>query len=247
MAKQGSVKMNLNEVTVCILTKNSEGTLKRAIDSVKNRVGDILIIDSYSTDRTLEIANPYRVIQMKGDFSELRNAGISACKTKYVMMMDSDEWVDRKFLEELKSAPPNEPVAVRRTWHYMGKELRFGRHSLQVRVFPVHSAHYKGQVHEELYINGIIAQKNRLTILTNGKLHHEPWGSEADIIAKRERYMRLEPRDAFSKRFKGILRRTKVYLFQGIPDGWIGFKLWSYDVSYQIYLIVRDLLPRTSS
>jgi len=95
----------MNElVSVTIPTYNSEKTLGKCLDLVKQQTYkniEIIIIDSYSKDKTLEIAKKFkaRTIMCKGKLLEARIAGAKASKGKYVLLLDSDQMLEKTAIE----------------------------------------------------------------------------------------------------------------------------------------------------
>lgn len=98
--------------SVEILTRNSEKTLERCLESVKD-FNDIIILDGNSTDRTLEIARQYdcRIFKQYEtggplvritDFSEVRNRGLRLAKYGWFMFIDSDEYLSPEAVEEIR-------------------------------------------------------------------------------------------------------------------------------------------------
>lgn len=91
-------------VSVTIPTYNSENTLRKTLESVKNQTYkniEIIIIDSYSKDKTLEIAKKFgaRIIQCKGKLLEARIAGAKTSKGDYVLLLDSDQILEKTAIE----------------------------------------------------------------------------------------------------------------------------------------------------
>ncbi len=107
------------DITVIILTYNEEIHIARCLDSVCSYAKDIFIIDSFSTDRTLEIAGHYdrvRILQHKweNDHSKqlnwaLQNAPIS---TEWVLRLDADEYLLPELVDELNDRLPLLPPSV---------------------------------------------------------------------------------------------------------------------------------------
>lgn len=92
-------------LSVIIPVYNVEKYLKRCIESVLQQVYDnyeIILVDDGSTDNSLSVCNEYaqsydfiRVIsKVNGGASEARNKGIELAKGKYIMFLDSDDWLD---------------------------------------------------------------------------------------------------------------------------------------------------------
>lgn len=91
-------------VSVTIPTYNSEKTLGKTLESVKNQSYkniEIILIDSYSKDKTIEIGKKFgaRIISCKGKLLEARIEGAKASKGKYVLLLDSDQILESTVIE----------------------------------------------------------------------------------------------------------------------------------------------------
>lgn len=96
-------------ISLCMIVKNEEKVLSRCLDSVKEIVDEIIIIDTGSTDKTKEIAKKYtnKVLDFKwiNDFSAARNYSFSFASMDYVLWLDADDIIlnkDKEKLLELK-------------------------------------------------------------------------------------------------------------------------------------------------
>ena len=85
-------------VSLCMIVKNEEHVLARCLDSLKDIVDEIVIVDTGSTDATKEIAHRYtdKVYDFKwvDDFSKARNFAFSKCTCDYIYSADADEYID---------------------------------------------------------------------------------------------------------------------------------------------------------
>lgn len=91
-------------VTVAIPTYNSERTLARCIESVRNQTYnniEILVIDSNSKDRTQEIAKSLgaSVYQYEGTLLGAREVGAKEAKGRYILLLDSDQILEQTTIE----------------------------------------------------------------------------------------------------------------------------------------------------
>ena len=91
-------------ISVTIPTYNSEKTLKKTLESVKAQTYEnveIIIIDSNSKDKTLEIAKEFnvKVIQYEGTLLGARGVGAEKAKGKYVLLLDSDQILEKTAIE----------------------------------------------------------------------------------------------------------------------------------------------------
>jgi len=82
-------------ISLCMIVKNEERFLEDCLKSVQGLVGEIVIVDTGSTDRTVEIAQEYgcRLFQYewKNDFAAARNFGLKKCTLPWILYLDADE------------------------------------------------------------------------------------------------------------------------------------------------------------
>lgn len=101
------MKSNLPDITVIILTFNEEIHIRRCLESLQNIAKKIIVIDSYSTDKTKDICEEYHVdfYQRKWNHNhaEQLNWAIDNCKidTHFTMKMDSDEYLTTELIGEI--------------------------------------------------------------------------------------------------------------------------------------------------
>ena len=82
-------------ISLCMIVKDEELVLGRCLNSVKNLVDEIIIVDTGSTDKTKEIAALYtdKIYDFKwiNDFSAARNYSFSKATKDYIMWLDADD------------------------------------------------------------------------------------------------------------------------------------------------------------
>lgn len=82
-------------LTLCMITKNEEENLPRALDSVQGLVDEIILVDTGSEDKTLDIALQYGaktyVIPWQNDFSLARNYALDQAQGEWILFLDADE------------------------------------------------------------------------------------------------------------------------------------------------------------
>ena len=82
-------------LSLCMIVRDEEEMLPRCLTAVKDAVDEIVIVDTGSTDRTVEIARSFgaRVIEQPwtGSFSDARNTSFDAATSDWVMYLDADE------------------------------------------------------------------------------------------------------------------------------------------------------------
>ena len=107
-------------ISLCMIVKNEEMHIARCLDSVAGLVDEIIIVDTGSTDRTIEIASNYTSkifsYQWKDDFADARNNSFSRASMEYCMWMDADDILEAaerdKFLQLKQSLSPDVDIVM---------------------------------------------------------------------------------------------------------------------------------------
>ena len=106
-----SIRSSEPTVSVCMIVKNEEENLPRALDSVKDVADEIIIVDTGSTDRTVEIAKSYGAKvyhhEWEKDFSKARNQSLSYATKEWIFILDADEELVQEDVPLLKDALRN--------------------------------------------------------------------------------------------------------------------------------------------
>ena len=95
-------------ISLCMIAKNEEKWLEQCLNSVKDIVDEIIIVDTGSTDKTKEIAKKFnaKIFDFKwiDDFSAARNESIKHAAKDWILVMDADEVIEKNDLEKIKNA-----------------------------------------------------------------------------------------------------------------------------------------------
>lgn len=98
-------------LSVCLITKNEESTLKRCIDSIKKVADEIIVVDTGSTDNTVNIAKSLRAkvynYTWNNNFADARNAALDKCTKDWIFVIDADEVLERGHDIHLKNLIQN--------------------------------------------------------------------------------------------------------------------------------------------
>jgi glycosyltransferase involved in cell wall biosynthesis len=140
-------------LSLCMIVRNEERQLQACLDSVSGLVGEIVLVDTGSTDGTGEIAahNGAKWIPFDFtfvDFAAARNHGLAHATGRWILALDADETLDRAGI------PLIEALVVRNenAGYYVERHNRSGQTSTTdyaVRLFPNRTEHrYRGRVHE---------------------------------------------------------------------------------------------------
>ena len=104
-------------ISLCMLAKDEEKTIAKAINSVKSIVDEIIVVDTGSKDNTKKIAESLgaRVYTFawKDDFSEARNFAKSRCTKDWILVLDADEIIAEKDIKKIKELAEKDNIAYR--------------------------------------------------------------------------------------------------------------------------------------
>jgi glycosyltransferase involved in cell wall biosynthesis len=103
------------ELSVVIITFNEEKNIERCLKSVLAIADEIIVIDSFSTDKTKEICQNYGVKFIENKFLghiEQKNFAITQAKHTYILSLDADECLDKDSIADI--------LAVKRNWTHDG-------------------------------------------------------------------------------------------------------------------------------
>lgn len=136
------------DLSVIILTYNEELHIRRCLENVALIAKDIYIIDSFSTDKTLDIAKEYpnvHILQNKweNNYAQQFNWGLehSNISSDWVLRLDADEYLLPELVEELREKLPTLPedvtgIIFNRRHIFMGQWMRRGIYPVKLlRVF----------------------------------------------------------------------------------------------------------------
>jgi (heptosyl)LPS beta-1,4-glucosyltransferase len=222
-----------------IITYNEERNIERCIRAVQSFADEIIVLDSFSTDKTPEICKLLGVkfIQREwAGYSAAKNFLNDQCSCDYIFSIDADEAPDQEMqqqLLEMKSKEMKGIYSVNRITNYCGKWIR---HSgwfpdIKVRLFPKGGAKWTGElVHEELSFD-----KEYETRILNGLLEHYSYYSAEEHRKRADKYSELTARKyheqgkkagIFKPLLSCISRFVSMYfLKKGFLDGRMGLQI----------------------
>ncbi|RDV15246.1 glycosyltransferase family 2 protein [Pontibacter diazotrophicus] len=226
-------------VSAIIICKNEEQQIAGAIESLL-WADEVLIVDSYSTDNTLDIARryPVKILQRPFDnYSAQRNWATDQASQPWVLMLDADERIPEDLQQEMQqllSSNPDQPAyKIFRKNYFMGKRVRFSgwQNDGVVRLFDKSQCRYSDkQVHEELVVPGEVGKlKHKMLHYTYKSLPHyiDKWNSYSWFAAK-DRLKRTKKITMYHLAVKPFIWFFIQYILKlGILDGKVGFTICS--------------------
>jgi glycosyltransferase involved in cell wall biosynthesis len=229
------------DVAVVILTFNEEPNLWQALTSVCGWAAQVFIFDSYSTDRTLEVARQFNceVVQHPFvDYAKQRNAALEnlPIAAQWVLFLDADEWLTCELKDEISQllarGPEENGFYIKRRLIWMGRWIRRGYYPTWIlRLFR----YGKGRC-EDRAVNEHIVVEGRTGYLKQDFVHEDRKGL-LDWVAKHNSYSTREAEELFRKGTAGQIAARLWGGSQAERKRWVRDRVWT-----QLPPLVRPFL-----
>ena len=224
------------KISAVIITFNEEDRLPDALASLQGIADEIVVVDSYSTDRTLAIARAAqaRVWQNRfEDYGRQKNFALGKAAHEWILNLDADERVSpelKRAIADLKENPAPAGVAafaIKRKTFYLGRWIR---HSgwypdRKIRLFKKNAATWQGRIHEKLVVAGAVSR-------LGGDILHFTYRDIGDHVRRLDRYANFQAEEIVRQDKKLLLPRLLIlppvtflrhYLWKlGMLDGFPG-------------------------
>ncbi len=245
--------MKRSGITVLLPTFNCASYVQATLESIK-WADELLVVDSFSTDGTLELVQSYgaKIIQHKYiNSAKQKNWALQYIDTEWTLQIDTDEILEYGAEEEIRAYIASCPVAVHcfrfpRKNHMLGKWVRFGGiyPDWENRLFRTkEGSWFDREVHSNIRVPG------EYRYMKSHILHYG-MPSISKQVRNLDRYTRYEADELKKKGRKFSYVRWLVYPWlvfahrylwlQGFRDGWRGFFLAIY-LSFYYFLSYTKL------
>ncbi len=249
------------QLSAVIISFNEEKNIGRCLDSLQGVVDDIVVVDSFSTDRTEEIvkSKEARFVQHKFDgHIEQKNWAITQAKYPHIISIDSDEALSEELKKSILDAKKNwkyDGFFMNRLTNYCGTWVRHcGWYpDKKLRLWDSRKGHWAGiNPHDEYVLN----EKNEKTNYLKGDiLHYSYYTIEAHYI-QAEKFSTIAANALFQKGknifyttifIKAIAKFIRNYFIKlGLLDGKYGFIICRIS-AYETYLKYSKLYSLQNS
>jgi len=243
-------------ISVVVLTKDEERNIVACLEGAR-WADELLVLDSGSSDRTVELARSLGArVEFRPftDYADQRNAALEMARGDWVFFLDADERITPKLREEIREAVLREGMAgwwVPRRNYIWGKWIRHAGWypDYQLRLLRRGKARYdpRRKVHEIVILDGEAGYLQE-------PLVHYNYDTIAQFLEKQGRYLRYEAQILLEE---GIRPKPYTYItqplrefwrryvsLQGYRDGWRGLLLSLLMAHYTFlaYLRLRELI-----
>lgn len=245
----------MKKISAVIITKNEEKNIERCIQSLIGIVDEIIVLDSFSDDKTEEICKQYNVIFAQKEFkgyASAKNAGNDLANFPYIFSIDADEELSQELKTALLDAKKElnaDAYTLNRRTNYCGKWIyNCGWYPDQkLRLWNKSKAKWTGEIHEKLDL------KSSNIKHLKGDLLHYSYPNLESHARKINHFTDISSQEMFNKNKKAsIFKLTirplfeffkKYFLKKGFLDGYYGFVISvmsAYYIFYK-YAKLRDL------
>lgn len=243
------------KLSAVIITFNEERNIRRCIESILDVVDEIVVVDSYSVDKTKDICSEYDVRFIEHEFEghiEQKNWAKDQATFDYILSLDADEALDEKLkssINTVKQDWTNDGYSMNRLTNYCGHWVR---HSgwypdVKMRLFHRKKGNWGGNNPHDKFILDKSAKQAHLS----GDLLHYSYYSRAEHLQQIHKFSDIGAK-ALAKKgkrssylkilIKPLARFIKAYLVNlGFLDGKVGFDIARFS-AYSNYLKYSKLM-----
>jgi len=230
------------QISGVIIVKNEEKNIGECLKSIKDVVDEIIVVDSYSIDKTIDIVKKYtdRIFlkEFQDDFSLQRNFALQKSSGNWILTLDADE----RLSQELKKEIPKLIISKEYQGYFFSRRnyidsKRWLKHGIfypdyQLRLFRK-GIKYVGMIHERPDLDEKFTKKISLDIIHNSS--HTKF-DKFSSVRRLEQFIRIHSQEILGKKenfliypLTGLFKFYKLFLDsfilgKGFLDGWVGFR-----------------------
>ena len=226
-------------LAVVIIAKNEEKNIVQCLSSIESFCDEIIVLDSYSTDKTLEYVSNFSkttVYQREfDDYIAQKNYANSMVHSDYILSLDADEFVDvslQRFIQS-KEYTKYDAVKFLRINHIGGYAVKHGiwKRDIKIRLWKRGKGHWAGSIpHEHLALDS-----DAKVFLSAAWLHHNAYSNYIEMSEKADKYAKLAAQSYKTKSWIFLLKSIVVnpifkfikgyFFLLGFRDGYFGWHL----------------------
>lgn len=239
----------MHPLSAVIITYNEEQNIYRCIESVKRVADEIIVLDSHSTDATVEIARSLGAIihfeKFRGYIGQ-KNHAIQLASHDYILSLDADEALNETLITSILDAKQNfhqRIYQMNRCTNYCGKFIRHGLWypDRKIRLFDRRVAQWGGlNPHDKIIVN-----PGYEVVRLKGDILHYSFKMPDDLIWQNNRLSSISAASLYAKGsrsswFKMLVNPSWAFingyfLRLGFLDGFSGFSI-AVHTAHQVFL-----------
>lgn len=240
----------MENISAVIITYNEEQNIQKCLDSINEFVDEIVVVDSFSNDKTELICSRYKKLKFIrhkfNGYGEQKQFAIKQSANDWILSIDADEYLTETLQQEIRDIQKRgflfDGYLIHRQTFYQGRFLHFCgmRSEKHLRLFNRNKGNFSlAKVHEKFEL-----ETSNIKVL-NGKFIHMPYRDLSHHLSKIDKYTSFWAYDKMraGKKCnklkiitKSSLRFLVIYFIKlAIFDGYAGF-IWAMMGSYYSFL-----------
>lgn len=244
-----------------VITKNEEKNIISCLKNLERVVDELILIDSESSDKTIELASKFTkkiyIKRFSNNFSSLRNFGLTKAKHSWVIFLDADELLSEKLINEIPNLIKNKKVSgylIPRRNYISDKEwLKHGLFypDYQLRLYRKKGVKYKNKVHEYPNIDDSTIVKIEPYIIHRAiRTKYNSFSS----IKRLDQYTTIKAEEVLKYPATQIVKENLSLTFhyfinsflvgRGYKDGWKGFRAAIIYSSFPFIVLIKYFKKR---
>jgi glycosyltransferase involved in cell wall biosynthesis len=239
----------MEPISVVIITLNEEKNIGRCLESVFDLTDEIVVVDSFSTDKTREICKKYNVVFIQKEwegYMQSKNFAMAQAKHDLILSLDADEVLSEELRQSLRSVLTNRPAdgyTMNRLTNFCGKWIKHGGWypDKKLRLIDRRKGKWTGShLHERLVLN-----EGSVTAHLKGDLLHYSFHNISDHIRQIDKFSALRAKAYFESGvrvtwwhlfFKPGFSFFRTYILKaGFLDGYYGYII-AFSTAYAHFL-----------
>lgn len=237
-------------ISVIILTFNEEKHIRRSIQSVRSISDDIIIVDSFSSDNTINISKKLKAKIFKNKFinqSKQFNWALNNIKIKnnWILRLDADEYLSKNLIKEIKKKLPNinlnkeiNGICLIRKQFFLRKLIRFGGRGklIMLRLFRKNYGICENRLMDE----HIMIKKGKILKFKNF-FYDDNFNNLENFKEKHKRYAKREAKQYLidqNNKKKSIFKYNTRTMIKKFLINNIYYKI-PYQISSMLYFLIR--------
>jgi glycosyltransferase involved in cell wall biosynthesis len=240
------------KISTVVITYNEERNIARCLESVKDISDEIIVVDSYSTDKTVEIAESFGAKVLLKKFEghiEQKSWAIEQAGLDYIISLDADEALDKTlqiYISKLKlTENPYDGYIFNRLTNFCGKWIKHcGWYpDRKLRLFRKELVKVVGTNPHDKFV---LPQGSRIQKVGRGDIQHFSYYSIEEHISQIQKFSNIAAESAYKRRKKAplllkiignpIYTFFKKYILQlGFLDGYFGYVI-SFNTAFSKFL-----------
>lgn len=186
-------------VSLCMIVKDEEDSLQRCLGSVSDFVDEMIIVDTGSTDKTVEIAKSFGAkiyyFEWNDNFADARNYSLSKATKDWILVMDADDEFEKEDKWKLLNITDNKITGANA---YCGRTLCYSGEvpdknsiimNMNIRLLKNHRGYkFEGSIHEQIVLSPEDSGNPYALVAIDIRFHH--YGYLLSVIAAKDKHTR---------------------------------------------------------